>query len=134
VLSAATKKQRQLAEIPVTLGPLAVSSLPVQLGQAGALAEYQVALQIYSLFDEVAKLGSGQYPILEQTVAGTLQFPLAPDYHEKLQQLGSDALHQETVLLPNSKEPYLHALVVRENSQFKNSEVSILLRIGEISS
>jgi len=27
---------------------------------------------------------SGQYPN-PQTVAGTLQFPLAPDYHEKLQ-------------------------------------------------
>lgn len=48
------KRQRHAcAEIPVTLEPLAVSSLPVQLGQAGALAEYELLLQEYipSAFD-----------------------------------------------------------------------------------
>jgi len=98
VLSKAIKRQQETsAKIEVPLAS-AVSSSTVQLGQSEAVTKYQLRLQnifpqlliksgeemtasmgIFPPLLSTPKLGFHSIPILAQTVAGTLQFPLAPD-------------------------------------------------------
>jgi len=73
---------------------------------------------------------SGQYPNPRTNCCRNASISSRPDYHEKLQQLGSDALHQlETVLLPNSTESHATHWWLKEFQFIQKLEVAVLLRI-----
>ena len=63
--------------------------------------------------------------------AGALGFLRASVYHEKLQLPGNDALYQlQTVLIPNSLEPYLYALMVFQEFLFHLNKLESLHSVG----
>lgn len=63
--------------------------------------------------------------------AGALGFLRASVYHEKLQLPGNDALYQlQTVLIPNSLEPYLYALMVLQKFLVHLNKLESLHPVG----
>jgi len=76
---------------------------------------------IPSAFDTF-KLGSLDNTILEQTVAGTLQFPLAPDYMRNYSNLVATHYIRRLSCF-QTQEPYLHWWFVGIPNSSKNSSL-----------